>query len=212
MKLTPGEWAAIAAGGVLVTGGALYLVTRLVAGNDEGEDMGSDDVTTPEGSPEALAIEAGVSLAQLCLARAIVSEAGGLPRLHEQAIGCATLNFARSEYPRLTDADAVVTLVLGSARAFGRQGSGGRRVSSSKEPARLQLNLAAEILAGSAADPTGGATQWDSPRTQRLLMAQGDPLTLKTPQQIADQRIAAGYEQVIVPGIDPEVIRFWRRA
>lgn len=208
MKLTAWEWAAIG-GGVIVTGGALFLAVRLGAAN--GEPMEGSEEPTP-GTAEQLAAAAGVPLGQYCLARAIVSEAGGLPRLHEVAIGCACLNFARSEFPSLSDPDAIVRLVLGTAGVFGRQGTGGRRVSSSQEPARLQLSIAADVLTGNVGDPTDGSTQWDSPRGQRALAAQGDPLTTKTPEQVAERRASQGYELVVVAGIDPDVIRFWRLA
>jgi hypothetical protein len=206
--VTGAQWAGVGVGAaVLLTGGLV-----LAASRKEGAPLSSDDESTPvPGGPDALAAQAGVGLDVYCLARAIASEEGGQPRFYQQAVGCACLNFARSEFPRLADPDAIVTLVLGSAGAFGRQGTGGRRVSSARGPAALQLELAAQILTGLVADPTGGATQWDSPAGQRALMAEGDPLTTKTPQQVADARYAAGYQLVVVPGIDPEKLRFWRR-
>jgi hypothetical protein len=206
MRLSGGHWAAVGTAIVAGASGLAYVLLR--KGVDE--DV-SEDPTQPE-APDALALAAGVSLEMYCLARSIASEEGGQPRLHQQAVGCALVNFARSEFPRLADADAVIQLVLGSAGQFGRQGSGGRRVSSARAPIRLQLELAADILAGQLGDPTSGATQWDSPKGQRALLKQGDPLTQATPQQIADTRMAHGYELVVVPGIDPDDLRFWRRA
>lgn len=205
--MTGARWAGVGVGvAVLLTGGLV-----LAASRKEGEALSDDESTPVPGGPDALAAQAGVGLDVYCLARAIASEEGGQPRFYQQAVGCACLNFARSEFPRLAEPDAVITLVLGSAGVFGRQGTGGRRVSSARAPAALQLELAAQVLTGLVADPTSGATQWDSPAGQRALMAQGDPLTTKTPQQVADERYSKGYELVIVPGIDPDKLRFWRR-
>ena len=206
MKLTGWHWAGIAAGASVL---GLAIAWWLLPAN---EDEVSDDDATDPGSPDAAAAAAGETLAVYCLARATASEEGGQPRSHQVAVACACLNFARSEFPRLSDELAVVQLVLGSAGAFGRQGTGGRRVSSSRAPIALQLDIARDVLAGLVGDPTDGATQWDSPKGQRALLAQGDPLTKKTPQQVADDRMAKGYELVTVPGIDPDDLRFWRRA
>lgn len=206
MKLTGWHWAGIITG----TSALGVVIAWLLLGSED--TPLSDDETPTTGTPDALAAAAGESLPVYCLARATASEEGGQPRGHQVAVACACLNFARSEFPRLSDQDAVVQLVLGSAGAFGRQGTGGRRVSSSRAPVSLQIGIARDVLAGKLGDPTGGATQWDSPNGQRALLAQGDPLTKQTPQQIADSRLAAGYELVVVPGIDPEDLRFWRRA
>lgn len=202
--LSRAHWAGLGALAIAGASGFAYLLVRK-------ESVSDDDPTVPK-QPEALALAAGVPLAQYCLARAIASEEGGQPRLYQQAVGCAIVNFARAEFPRLQIIDAVVQLVLGSAGQFGRQGTGGRRVSSARAPIRLQLELADQILAGEVADPTEGATQWDSPSGQRALLKEGDPLTHATPQQVADNRLAAGYELVTVPGIDPDDLRFWRQA
>jgi spore germination cell wall hydrolase CwlJ-like protein len=202
MRLLPAHWAGVAAG-VLVFGGVAYAVSR------KESDVKTDDDTAAD-SPAALAADAGVSLAVYCLARATASEEGGEPRPYQVAVACAILNFARAEFPGWTDEDAVVKLVLGSAGVFGRQGSGGRRVSSARAPVKSQLTLAASVLAGIVADPTDGATQFDSPSGQRAQLMQG--LVTKTPEEVADRRMGAGYELVTVAGVDPERLRFWRRA
>jgi hypothetical protein len=213
MPLTGRKWALVAGGIVLASAGIAYLVLRS-SGDDEGDlnDVTdtSDDPTVPA-APAQAAADAGVSLPVYCLARATASEEGGEPRLFQQAVACAIVNLARADFPELGDEDAVVRTVLGTAGAFGRQGTGGRKISSRNAPASSQLALAADVLAGRVADPTGGATQFDSPSGQRWALA-NDPLTKKTPEQIADQRTAAGYELVVVAGIDPDRLRFWRRA
>lgn len=201
MKLSPFQWAIVASAAAVVAGGGLALwIWR------PEDDVGSEDETPVGGSPPALAAAAGVDIQTYCLARATASEAGGLSRTAQQAVACAIVNFAQSEGLSVAD------LVLGTARAFGRQGSGGRRVASTRAPAALQLEIAAAVMAGEVGDPTGGATQFDSPSGQRRLIAQGDPLSRKTPDEIAALRAAAGYELVTVPGVDPDTLRFWRRA
>jgi hypothetical protein len=204
--MTGAQWAGLGVGAAILLAGGLVLAAPRWE-----ETLTDDDPTAPL-EPDELARQAAVPLEVYCLARAIASEEGGQPRFYQQAVGCACVNFARSEFPRLILGDAVVQLILGRVGQFGRQGTGGRRVSSARPPIKLQLELAAGILGGLVGDPTGGATQWDSPAGQRALMAQGDPLTTKTPQQIADKRLAAGYELVVVPGIDPDRLRFWRLA
>lgn len=205
MKFTGWHVAGIAAG---VSTLGLAIAWWLLPTNEE--TLSDEDATDP-GSPDAAAAAAGETLAVYCLARATASEEGGQPRSYQIAVACAILNFARSEFPRLTDAQAVVQLVLGSAGAFGRQGTGGRRVSSSRAPIALQIGIARDVLAGLVGDPTDGATQFDSPSGQRAALKK-DPLTTKTPQQVADERMSKGYELVVVPGIEPDDLRFWRRA
>lgn len=202
--MTGAQWTGLGVGAAILLAGGLVLAAPRT------EEEMTDDDPTPALEPDSLALQAGVTLEVYCLARAIASEEGGQPRLHQLAVGCACVNFARSEFPRLAISDAVIQLVLGNTGEFGRQGTGGRRVSSARAPIKLQLTLGGQILAGEVGDPTFGATQWDSPKGQRALMAQGDPLTKKTPQQIADARMAAGYQLVVVPGIDPDNLRFWR--
>lgn len=208
--MTGAQKAGLAVAGVAaaaIAGVGLALVTA----RPEDFEVTDDQQPAPAG-PETIARAAGQPLARYCLARAIASEEGGQPRSHQVAVGCALVNFARSEFPQFDQEAAVIRLVLGTAGAFGRQGSGGRRVSSARAPYSLQFTIAREILAGQVGDPTGGATQWDSPSGQRALLKQGDPLTKKTPEQVADARLAQGYELVTVPGIDPDDLRFWRKA
>lgn len=204
------HWAAIGAAVLAAGSGAAWLL--LPRENDStGEDV-PDDVATPPNEPHALALASGETFVVYCFARAIASEEGGQPRTHQVAVACAILNFARSERPGDTDEEAIIKLILGSAGQFGRQGSGGRRVSSARAPGYLQFRIAHDVLAGVEPDPTMGATQFDSPSGQRKLLAQEDSLTTKTPEEVAASRISKGYELVTVPGIDPDDLRFWRRA
>jgi hypothetical protein len=201
---------AAAAAFLAAAGGLAYVFTRRepTMGNEIFEDWDG----YARGAIAAVATAAGQPLDRYCLARAIASEEGGQPRTFQVAVGCAILNFARSEFPQLADGDAVIALVTGDEGAFGRQGTGGRRVASTREPARLQFGIAEDILAGKVADMTAGSTQFDSPEGQRAMLARGDGLTRLTPEQVADNRYRSGYELVVVPGIDPDKLRFWRQA
>jgi hypothetical protein len=209
MKLTGWHWAAIGSAVAVAGSGIAWLL--LPRENDpHGETVSDDDPTSPN-QPHGLALASGETFPVYCFARAIASEEGGQPRTHQVAVACAILNFALSEHPSDSEEDALVKLILGSSGEFGRQGSGGRRVSSARAPGYLQFRIAHDVLAGVEPDVTMGATQFDSPSGQRALLAKGDPETRKTPEEIAASRIAKGYELVTVPGIDPDDLRFWRR-
>jgi hypothetical protein len=210
VKLTGVQIAGAAAAAFLAAAGGLAFVftRREPMGNEIFEDWEG----YARGAIAAVATAAGQPLDRYCLARAIASEEGGQPRTFQVAVGCAILNFARSEFPNLPDGDAVIALVTGDEGAFGRQGAGGRRVASTREPARLQFGIAEDILAGKVADMTAGSTQFDSPSGQRAQLAAGTPGVKLTPEQVADNRYRSGYELVVVPGIDPEKLRFWRQA
>ncbi len=210
MKLTGWHWAAIGSA-VLAAGSGLAWLLLPREDAPQGEEVSDDDPTSPQ-DPHGLALASGETFVVYCFARAIASEEGGQPRTHQVAVACAILNFARSEHPSDSDEDALVKLILGTAGQFGRQGNGGRRVSSARAPGYVQFRIAHDVLTGLESDPTDGATQFDSPSGQRALLAKGDPLTTKTPEEIAAGRMAKGYELVTVPGIDPDDLRFWRRA
>jgi hypothetical protein len=149
-----------------------------------------------------LANAAGVTLAVYCLARAIASEAGGSNYRAQLAVGWTIQNYADAH-----KGGNVVDAILGSASAFGPQGSGGRGyVSTSRPPLGSQLQLAGDIIAERVADPTGGATNFDSPREQQR-EHDANP-KIKAPQQVAADRTASGLVayDVMVAGAD---FRFW---
>lgn len=139
------------------------------------------------------------------LGRAIASEAGGEPRVIQAAVGYAVL------HESLKRSTSIWRLVRGTADAWGPQGSGGRGyVSSRLAPSAAHLELARLVLSGDEPDPTGGATQFDSPRAQRALLARNTPGYTKTPEQVAAARIADGKEKVLLPGVPEERFRMWR--
>jgi hypothetical protein len=197
MKLTGGTWAGLAVGAVAFAGGAWLLVRRNA---DQEDDVSSEDATTPD-SPAALARDKGVSLDVYALARVIASEAGGQTWAAQVAVAWAVINYAKVR------GKSVAAVVLGSASSFGPQGSGGRGyVSSSKAPTSAQLGLAMAIDRGEIADPTGGATNFDSPREQRREHDAG--LVKKTPEEVAADRERSGLVAYDVD-VDGADFRFW---
>lgn len=140
------------------------------------------------------------------LARGIASEAGGEPRVVQVAIGHAIQNLA------LARGKSIYRAARGTADEWGSQGSGGREFSSARPYTAKILEVARVVLSGDEPDPTGGATQFDSPRAQRQLLKQRPDIYKKTPEQVAAARKADGKVMVLLAGIPEDQIRFWRRA
>lgn len=141
------------------------------------------------------------------LARAMMSEASREPKVIQTAIGYAVINES------LRRDQTIWRLVRGSGDEWGRQGTGGRSyVSSAQVPTAEITTLAARVLAGDEADFSDGATNFDSPRAQRAALAKGVAGYTKTPEQVAENRIAGGMELVLIPGIAEERFRMWRYA
>lgn len=181
--MTPGRW--IAAGAAAVAAG---LGVYLLFGRK------GDAAGPPTSTPQE--VEA--------LARVIASEAGGEPRVVQVAVGYATINLSNQR--NLT----IWQLARGSADEWGGQGTGGRRVSSRLGASGAVTELARRVLAGDEPDPTDGATQFDSPRAQRALLAKMPELYHATPEQVAANRRADGLTLQLVPGIPEERFRMWK--
>lgn len=145
------------------------------------------------------------------LATMIASEAGrGAPNV-KAAVAWAALN-------RVAELKGKRTLlqILSPDGKFGGQNAPGRGgvYASTRWPPYLQdLEIAELVLAKQIPDETQGAVQFDSPASQRALIARKafkyDPEN--TPEKVAANRLAAGKEIVLLPGVDPDYIRFWRR-
>jgi hypothetical protein len=60
-------------------------------------------------------------------------------------------------------------------------------------------------------DPTGGATNFDAPRAQDRLVAQGEPGYKDSADKVAKSRIKDGMEILKIPGIPLTTLRMWRR-
>ena len=87
---------------------------------------------------------------------------------------------------------------------LGRQAQG--RYCATSQDAGSDFSIAAGVLGGDIDDPTGGARQFDSPKSfgvQAGTTAEGADAT-------AQKRIAAGNVEVLLPGVAEKTIRFWR--
>lgn len=136
------------------------------------------------------------------LARAIASEQGSLNATAGLGIGFAVRNHARY----------LGRSILKTVAPNGWESQqGGGYVSTRIEPTSRHMGLAADVLAPGAMDVTGGAEFFDSPRAQRSLLAAKAKGYSKTPQQVAQARLAAGLELVTLPNVNPDHLRFWRR-
>lgn len=138
----------------------------------------------------------------VALAGAIASESSG-PTLAQIGIGWAIRNYAARE------GKSILAAVAPDGR-FAAQGLPGHSyVSTRLPPTKHTIQIAEAILASPPRikDPTRGAIQFDSPRTQRALLAQGR--VSRTPEQVAAKRRAAGRREIHLPGISPDELRFW---
>jgi hypothetical protein len=196
VRLSDAQWAAVGAAVVLALAGGLVILIRR-------SSLDTEDETPVDGDPRALALAASQTTDVYALARVVTSEASVLPRAAQVGVAWATRNLAAAE------GKSVFELVVGTAGRFGPQGSGGRKVSSKQVPGKLQLEIASDVLADRVSDPTGGATQFDAPGEQDREYAAG--IVTHDSAEIAASRMRAGYELVVIDGVDPQVTRFWRK-
>lgn len=164
----------------------------------------SADGSTPA-PPLALAAGAGLSKDAYALSRMIVSEAGNQPAAVQTGVAFATITRARA---RKTSVGRLLTTAKFAGDGyFGKQNEG-RYAATSHDSTPASRTLAMQALRRTVADPTGGAEQWDSPR------AYGDWTGSSSAKADAVEaaRTADGMERVVLAGVDPTVIRFWRRA
>lgn len=139
------------------------------------------------------------------LATMVASEAGSQHPLAQYGVAHAALNRAKQEKKSLYG-------LLTPKGTFGSQGFGGRGYAATKNPPTLaHLEVAEKAISGQVADPTNGASQFDSPRVQRKGVEEGWALYTKGPEEVAQDRIKSGMEAVFLTGIDPDTIRFWRK-
>jgi hypothetical protein len=173
----------------------------------------SVDGETPA-DPLALAAGAGVDPNVYALQRCIESEAGDEALIVRQAVAWAIVNEARAA------GRSVLSLVTRAGKKvagtwvpnpiasghFGRQSQG--RYCASSQDAGSDFSIASGVLSGDIDDPTGGARQFDSPKSFGV---QGGT-TAAGADATAQRRIAAGNVEVLLPGIPERTIRFWRPA
>jgi len=161
--------------------------------------------------PSGLAENAGVSLDEYSLASCMQSEESS--RAGRVAVGWAVRNYCRKH--RCSVSEQLLKSVRRGRRHpshghFGSNEAPGKWASTANPPTAATLLLAREILSGrpEIPDPTGGSSAWDNPELQNKKHAE-DPLTYtKDADDVTVDRIAAGGEEVRVPGV-PKT-RFWR--
>lgn len=166
------------------------------------------------GNPADLAAAKGVDLEQYSLARVAQSEEGISSDRAKIAVMYAVLNKSRAAGKTIT---ALVTAGnqkrADYAQANGHYGRQGMHpyCSSVAEPTAHVIDLAAEVMSGSADDETQGAQYWDNPilqAAQHLAKPYNETTHegYRSPDEIATRRQAAGLTQVDIPGV---TTRFW---
>jgi hypothetical protein len=165
--------------------------------------------------PQALADSAGLDLPTYALARLIASEEGNSPVAEKVAVGWAAWN---AHGAKLAD---VLTSGKGDAdEHFKAQGysyttgptSTGRAAayaSTAQDPHEDDVRIATGIIAGTIADPTGGATNFFRPGLQDEEFAQGK--VTRDGAAVIAEWTAGGLSPVTVPGIDPGELAFFRK-
>lgn len=158
--------------------------------------------------PDELARQAGVSLDVYALARMLRSEHGSEGERVKIAVGWAAVNQARASGVSISRLLLRGTAKGGSDGLFGAQNVG-KYASTRNDPHTDDVEIARKVLSRAVADPTGGATQFDSPKAQRALVAKGLKGYTKGPEAVAAERMKKS-DLVVVAGIDPDHLRFWR--
>jgi hypothetical protein len=153
-----------------------------------------------DGSPERLSREAGLDADAYTLARILASETSG-PALEKASIAWAVANYAHRQ------GRSILSLGTTATGQYGRQAIVGY-AATSKDPTDRDAHVATMILARAWPDPTGGAIQWFDPNAQDALFARGEaPVDA---EGLIARRIADGREPVLVPGLNPREIVFFR--
>jgi hypothetical protein len=195
---------------------AIVTAVAVVASNsaDEKPVHVVDAIGWVVADPHVLALAAGVSDNVYALASMMQSEAGGHSLL-QVATGWAARNEAVargiSVFRLLTRAghkDKATKRFVPHASdgSYAPGNIGPRYAATRRAPEALALENAAAVLAGTVADPTGGARQFDAPKAQDALLGAIHGYN-KSASEVADDRLATN-DLVMVPGITST--RFWR--
>jgi hypothetical protein len=211
--VTRDEWVGVGQGSAVLLGGGLLLRYLVRKWGPETRLHVLNAQKFVDARPSGLAENAGASLDAYALASAMQSEESS--RAGQVAVGWAVRNYCRQHHCRI--AYQLLKSVRRGKRQpsdghFASQEAPGKWASTAKPPTANTLLLAQEILAEQPRipDPTGGASSWDSPALQDRKHAE-DPITYpKDSRQVAEDRRAAGGEEVRVPGVPGT--RFWRFA
>lgn len=193
---------------LMLAAGTAAVVTTKGKRDDE---AGADGLVPAD--PMAIATRNGVSLNVEALARMIRSEHGNDSEIVRIATAHVAMNESRAR------GQSIAQLLLAPQGKFGAQWTGmtvnGKfrvKYASTRLPSQaIDRKLADDVIAKRVGDPTGGATQFDSPRAQRVLHAK-KPETNPTPEEVERRRLAAGATKVLLAGVAEDQIRFWRYA
>ncbi|MDD5367330.1 MAG: hypothetical protein PHR30_18505 [Gallionellaceae bacterium] len=190
---------------VLLGIGAVVAVAVIATAGGSGT-AGPDGVVRAD--PKLLAQKSGAGIDVYALARMISSEAGGASEQAKIAIAWTAVNEARRRKVTISGLLLAGHTRKGapssSAGFFGAQKTG-KYATTAHEATAVDLAIARKVYGGVVADPTGGATQFDSPRSQIVGVAGNT----KTAAQVAAER-SAHSDLVVASGVDPNVFRFWR--
>ena len=191
-----GTFAVVA--GILTVTYVAFAARKASAVKPDG-DLGTTD-------PERLASAAGLSLSIYALARVLASEENKGRLKEKTAIAWVVRNEAAAR--NKTIAEVVLRADTAHAGTFGSQNQG-RFVSSAKSPSAEDVTIARAVLGSDGPDPTLGARQYDHPKAQNALVASGAEGYRFDADELAQRRLVNNV-MVVVDGIDPRRLRFWR--
>ena len=154
--------------------------------------------------PADLAASAGVDIDQYSLARAMQSE-------ESTAAGRTAIGWAIRNHAGDRSITSVVTENPKNPACDGHYSSEmpGKYCSTAHTPSSGTLDLAASIISGEIADPTGGATFWDGPAAQDAAHARNPEKYTRDWAAQEQHRISQGYSEVHIDGVETV---FWKRA
>ena len=162
--------------------------------------------------PAALAAQASrklgreIPLGVFTLATLMASEAGRGSPLAKAAIAHAAMTYTAKHGKGQT----LIQILLGSDGRYGSQQ--GRYASTRHAPMESDIELAESIAAGKVANPTPGAIQWDSPKTQTALKARGEPGYERDADELRRKRESENKIAIFLPGVDHDYLRLWKAA
>jgi hypothetical protein len=221
-------WAALGGGVIVLVGlgkGASVIAPGIKGRILNGPIAGRATTINPETGlisvgPGTLASEAKLDLDVYSLARMMSSEHGNQADAYLVAVGWAVRNEAKRKGITITK---LVTDGAGGGGSgyYGQQKAkaGIKYVSTAIDPRKRHVDVALKVRgAPSSADPTGGATNFYSPKAQDALAkkaAEGDPRYVKYAGKdaaaIEKSWSGRGLQHAKTPaGVDPRELTLWR--
>lgn len=176
------------------------LIGWIGKGSRVGPKSTSDDDETINENPLDLAAAAGLDINVYTFGRAISSEEGNSSEIRQIAVAWVMRN----------NAGQAIFLYACGGGAFGRQG-GIRKVTTFVDPYQRHIDIANRVMSGAEPDPTGGATEFVTPKSQEALHKK-NPAKYRPFAEVHQMRLNRGLTPVEVDGIDPDYLIFYRRA